>query len=571
MLFTFTYVCLSTGLLQAAAGDSFLQKSSSQNETLLASLEAAFGPGSLEQRAYKLEGLLKSTFLSLPKKDSHSRISHAAARYALHRILLAHHGWSISGLEPNATTFNTTSLVGSGILKDLVPAHIEEVFEAHVGIDGFGLKDLALLAATIEHLVHADQKLVLLKVCELFDLPVVGDMSEDEMRSLILYYKALFLVAGSAHVQFDSVSAPQLKKYLRTAERGYPGWEDTVMFLDDERQSLAFADRSQANPFKKLQGSLQLALRVVERAADDFAVRIAEPECQEIKDDLLDYERGDTGRIRLADFYRAGLDSRFFFLESKEYLEAVGALDTSDSSVGPKVIVSNYVLAKSNCLASGHTYSICCINECEGVYGKLERGVAGTDASPQLIAHLVSGMSTSTVQGPRNLSRPLLLRLEEIADGNAGIIALHSRLFAQWMHQAFPRECPYPHLTGTTTTLSPRKWAAHNDMAYRIDVSVDKVRVPKNDAMHRAIKALDTQFVLGETDAEAIDMADGELMWTTEDEHFVTPTRSLVERLSSAVGNCLAPLMLLGVAVFAKHVWPVYRNQKGASSDCVFV
>merc|ERR1719498_1899389 len=118
------------------------------------------------------------------------------------------------------------------------------------------------------------------------------------------------------------------------------------MFLDDERQSLAFTDRSRANPFKKPETSLQVALRVVERSADDFAVRVADPECHEIKDDLLDFERGDTGRLRLADFYRAGLDTRFYFLETKEYLEAVGALDTSDSLVGPKVIVSNYVLTK---------------------------------------------------------------------------------------------------------------------------------------------------------------------------------------------------------------------------------
>jgi hypothetical protein len=433
------------------------------------------------------------------------------------------------------------------------------------------LSDLAILAGTIEHLVHEDQKVVLLKVCELFDLPVVGDMSSEDMRTLIMYYKALFLVAGSTHVDFDTISARDLNKYLKTAERGYPGWKDTVLFLDDERQSLAFGDRSHANPFKEPASSLQVALRVVERVADDFARRIADPECHEIKEDLLDFERGDTGRIRLADFYRAGLDTRFYFLETKEYLEAVGALDTSDSLVGPQVIVSNYVLAKSNCLASGHTYGICCINECESLYGKLEHDVSAADAAPGHVARLVSGMSTSTVQAPRNLSKQLLLRLDEIADANAGKVLLHGRLFAQWMHQAFPRECPYPHLTGTTTSMDPDKWVEHHGIAYRIDINVDNVRTATyKDAMNREIQSLESQFALAD-DAGSLNATDGELMWTTEEENFVTPTQSMLGRLWSGVCTGFGMLTLLCVAVYAKHMVPLFRQQKVASADSVFV
>merc|ERR550537_644654 len=31
------------------------------------------------------------------------------------------------------------------------------------------------------------------------------------------------------------------------------------------------------------------------------------------------------------------------------------------------------------------------------------------------------------------------------------MIPLHGRLFAQWLHYAFPHECPYPHMSGTVT------------------------------------------------------------------------------------------------------------------------
>jgi len=38
----------------------------------------------------------------------------------------------------------------------------------------------------------------------------------------------------------------------------------------------------------------------------------------------------------------------------------------------------------------------------------------------------------------------LLERLEKIADAD-GLVWLHGRLFAQWLHHVFPLECPFPH------------------------------------------------------------------------------------------------------------------------------
>ena len=39
-------------------------------------------------------------------------------------------------------------------------------------------------------------------------------------------------------------------------------------------------------------------------------------------------------------------------------------------------------------------------------------------------------------------------------------VPFHGRLFAQWMHHAYPRECQFPHLSGTTKPLGPEEWAA---------------------------------------------------------------------------------------------------------------
>jgi len=37
-------------------------------------------------------------------------------------------------------------------------------------------------------------------------------------------------------------------------------------------------------------------------------------------------------------------------------------------------------------------------------------------------------------------------------------VQLHGRLFAQWLHHAYPRECPFPHLSGSTNPRSPDEW-----------------------------------------------------------------------------------------------------------------
>merc|ERR1719433_1973430 len=72
--------------------------------------------------------------------------------------------------------------------------------------------------------------------------------------------------------------------------------------------------------------------------------------------------------------------------------------------------------------------------------------VKGPNSSPEEIAAVVSTLHSETVQAPRNLSGVLLGRLEQISELHRGAVPLHGRLFAQWMHHAYPRECPFPHV-----------------------------------------------------------------------------------------------------------------------------
>jgi hypothetical protein len=180
-------------------------------------------------------------------------------------------------------------------------------------------------------------------------------------------------------------------------------------------------------------------------------------ECHQLKDTLMKMEFAGSGRVKLADFYKPALGGGWQFQESVGYLRQVGALDESDPN-SMSVIIANYLYSQANCIASSGYYSVCCIDECEALLGRLEETVAGPETTPSTIVAIVETMTSSTVNSSRKLSAKLLNYLDDIAALHHGTIPLHGRLFAQWMHHAYPRECPYPHMSGTTSQQTGDEW-----------------------------------------------------------------------------------------------------------------
>merc|ERR1719468_1157647 len=170
-------------------------------------------------------------------------------------------------------------------------------------------------------------------------------------------------------------------------------------------------------------------------------------------------EHQGTGRVRLSDYYKGWDDPEWHFIENVEYLRALGALDDSDPA-NPSVIIPNLLISPANCVTSSDFYSVCCFNECEALVGSLEASAEGPTATPERIAKVVSELPSATVDAPRSLHQVHLDRLEVIARTHGGQVPLHGRLFAQWMHHAYPRECPYPHVAGTTSPTAVHDWIA---------------------------------------------------------------------------------------------------------------
>jgi len=172
---------------------------------------------------------------------------------------------------------------------------------------------------------------------------------------------------------------------------------------------------------------------------------LEEKECQTLKRQLVAMEER-PGRVLLRDFYRPALDQGTLeFTESAEFLRQQGALDESDQEA--RVIVPNYMMADSNCLASSEYYSVCCKDPCEEIMDQLEASLRAPSASPSAVLSAVQALPEAKAQG-LSLEGELLERLSEVASHH-GEVPLHGRLFAQWLHHAFPRDCPFPHVSGT--------------------------------------------------------------------------------------------------------------------------
>merc|ERR1719384_1335685 len=162
-----------------------------------------------------------------------------------------------------------------------------------------------------------------------------------------------------------------------------------------------------------------------------------------------------TGRVYLSDFYSK---AEWGFTESAQYLRNQGVLDETDPR-RPSVVIANYMNSLANCLTTSKYYAVCYINECNALMSTLERTLQVPSAAPTDIARVVSGMQSDTVDAPRALSATLLSRLDEIASYHGGSVPLHGRLFAQWMHHAYPRECQFPHLSGAVQALTQEQFA----------------------------------------------------------------------------------------------------------------
>jgi len=392
--------------------------------------------GERKERLKEFRAMLEPTYAAWPKDDA-GFLEHQTARYVLHRLFVQRHSWVIKGLEPNGDAYHAHGTESS--FKDWVPEYMLHLMEERVGRRGLDLNDLAALAAAIEDLIHKEAEGTLGEIYTALQFGNATDRAQ--VHKALSAYMVVYL--GNGVWSLDAAISEEFQQ-----KHNY--WNATeAWFRGIEEKQLGTAE-----------GPVTFA--TVAGITKDIGARYGaynDDECQKLKVALMNtWGKGKaTGRVRLVDFYRLGLDTEWSLTEKASYLKALGALDDTNASA-PMVMIPNYLAAKPNCLQSTSLYSICCRNECEELMGKLEKSLAAPTAAPQHIVSLVQALTSPSVEAPRELPQSLVGRLQEVAILHGGEVNLHGRLFAQWMHHAFPSECPYPHEAGTSDPVSPDAW-----------------------------------------------------------------------------------------------------------------
>jgi hypothetical protein len=446
------------------------------------------------QNVASITATLTPMWRTLPKTSG--RIDRRSLRYLIHRYFMQTSSLMVRGFEPARPT-NDSHWGAADILSQMVPAYVESVLESqHKTQHGFTLQDAVDMVLMLDQLIFDSESSVLEGVYEDQRKPMHRSLSYQGLKQVLEAYMVKWMIdAEPRDIKMLLANRTLLAEVL-------PHTRDLMNFADGRIKAFEFSRQQGQAVLAKRKNNGQDAWSM--RYSFDDAHKIAggitrsfqsfwQSECETMKEALVSMDSHSTGRVPLAKFYNTAINGEWRFGESESYLRELGALDESSSWKGPQVVIPNYLQATSNCIVSTPHYFVCCVNECESLMGEIETAIDAPTALPSAIMEIVSGMSSHTTlddDEPAHLSKALVSQLEQVAKHHGGMVPLHSRLFAQWLHYVFPRECPFPHKTGAVSSATPVEFGeehiatkadmkkhASNATAFDLPMSVGKEEV----------------------------------------------------------------------------------------------
>lgn len=495
------------------------------------------------QRVRGMEDGLMHMFVALPR-DEEGRFSHDTVRYALHRFFTHKYGWFIRGLEPTADAkHGSENPGGKEEAKEWVPSFLQDEFEHHFHRAGSDRESLVALGMAIQDLVRTEVGKRLEAAYQMHNFSQHASLSLEEATNLIDTYYVGFLNSG----KFSASSPVEVRKKRGVFWSHYDHAAEAQEWLANFMKEHTESDT--AISFEELQN---VAFAIGEEYVDFNNL-----ECKDLKKELRSLEGKKPGRVRLSAFYLKGMHSHWAFTEKKEYLRDLGVLDESDPEQ-PSVIIANYAMSRSNCLDASKLYTICCQNECEEILSYLEMFVGMPSATVEHMSTAVTSMKLDGIETMVSIPQHLQQRLEEIAAQNGDHIPLHGRLFGQWLHHAFPLNCPYPHETGTINPQTPDEW-------------IKRSGAEQSVASDEEIKAQIDQDTCSIDDQGKVDCGDegtAELSWNSKEELLTYyPQRAATPRQQSRGRTVLLACAFLAVAAPLACIFVQAKTGCGKVSD----
>jgi len=462
---------------------STLNKKAFQDEVMNA-MGSVLGCGGEADKAQiaAIKSVVVPMWRTMPKTPGHNeRIDRRSMRYLVHRYFMQTSSLMVRGFEPTRPV-NDSHWGAADVLSQMVPAYVESVLESqHNTQYGFTLQDVVDMVVTLDQLIFDSEGSLLETVYKSQEKPQQRSLSHKGLKQVLEEYMIKWLVDAEPE-EYD-----MLLNNRTLAAEILPHYHEMLKYAEGRISAFEYSRQGRGEDAWAMRYSFEDAHAVVGGITRSFQ-SYWQSECDGMKSSLLSMDKYGTGRVPLAKFYNTALDSDWRFGESESYLRELGALDESSSWMGPQVIIPNYLQATSNCIVSTAHYLVCCVAECETLLGELESSIRAPTATPENILAIVRNMTSQTTldqdEAP-HLDAGIIGQLEKIAKSNGGMVPLHGRLFAQWLHYVFPHECPFPHKNGAVSAATPMEYgeqyvATKDDMkkhasnATALEISVTK-------------------------------------------------------------------------------------------------
>eukprot|EP00928_Gymnodinium_smaydae_P032312 TRINITY_DN23439_c0_g2_i2.p1 TRINITY_DN23439_c0_g2~~TRINITY_DN23439_c0_g2_i2.p1 ORF type:complete len:563 (-),score=52.40 TRINITY_DN23439_c0_g2_i2:205-1893(-) len=375
------------------------------------------------QQAEVFHKALKPIYDALPK-DERGKLAPLAARYAVHRVFVRLRAWRVFGLspEPQHPTIDGTQSKVSSALERLLREKLKR---------GLDLEDVVAFAAAVEKLAHDQLILQLASSWEASGMPAAPSGVTDETG----FRKVLDMQMMSYILSSEKWKDPEVRSRIHEI---YPAWSNARDFT--RRMAVKIGLGTKRN----------FTFGDARRAAVEMGVHIGpwqSEECMKLKNELVSLEGICPGRVDTKRYLNVtgigGLSSAPCAVHDIDCLSRIGVVDFSDPQ-RPSVSIPNYIASRTTLVGHSSLYTLVCPSECEMLLTSLESSLGAPDATPRDVVRLVGHLRSSTEpNGLGQLPYWLLQRLNDTAV-HGGRILLHGRLFSQWMHYAYPRECPFP-------------------------------------------------------------------------------------------------------------------------------
>lgn len=373
-------------------------------------------------RLAQAEQELTEASVGLPKNVM-GNLQAAAARRALHRLFVQRHALTLPGLQGSSWSD--------------APG-LRPLFKARIYQGGLSIKELAALAVQMELAIEGETQQRVRAALAALNLTEAPD-SVGAAAAL-----RAFLASTVLGARLEDLSPAAVLAQLREVEGLYPFWASAQRLL----------------PAPEGEQSLES----LTAAAVRLGGRWQRAECGALREQLEGLESA-PGRVALSDFRGAGGGAAWAFSEGPEELWAMGALRDSEK---PSVLVANYLAAPANCLVASDLYEACCPEACEALLAGLEQRLRRPQAAAEAV---LEALEQELGERP---TEAMALRLHEVARFHKEAVPLHGVLFAEWLHEAYPRSCPSPHAPLPASSAPAESCAAEAPPAEALPQELEK-------------------------------------------------------------------------------------------------